>query len=106
MAVKVNPVTLRPEIETVEEKDNQERNRLEAQAANRMITESPDGRKVIDIITKRLFGRIEKVLEDDPECKSLVAVLQDLGATERIAKNAVDQLVKRFLRLEPKQGVM
>ena len=92
----MDPVTLRPLAETTKQKEDEERSRLEAKAANRMLTESPDGRKVVDIITKKLFARIQKVLEDDPESKGLISVLQELGATERTANMAVEQLVKKF----------
>jgi hypothetical protein len=106
MTVKVDPRSLRPIAESRQAQEDEERSRLEAKAANRLITESPDGRKVVEIITRKLLSRITKVLEEDPESRGLLAVLQELGATERTANMAVETLVKRFLHIAPKQGVL
>lgn len=97
MPVQISPRTLKPETEQKKFDEGFEKARLEDQAAHRMITESPDGTRVIRIVTDKLIQRVEKVFNEDPECGALLSVLKELGATERIGKLAVDQLVRKYL---------
>ena len=94
----VDPATGMPK-ETVESKHNINRfNRLDSQKIrhDQLLTDinSDNGQIILNKIKEHLLARINKLMEEDGECRGLKKILLDMGVTISMGEMAVDKLMK------------
>ena len=95
---EVDPVSGMPKesIDSASELDKF--NRAEAQRIryNQLMEDiaSDKGQFIINKIKEHLLIRVNKLIDDDGECRALKRVLVDLGVTLNLGEMAVDRLMK------------
>lgn len=99
---ETDPSTGMPKSE-VEKKSNIERfNRLDGQRAqseqliNDLGTEK--GQLVLNKIREHLLKRVNKLIDEDGECKALKRLLVDMGVTISVGDMAVERLMKLVMK--------
>jgi len=75
--------------------NQKERERLEKQAAFSTVADSDAAQQLRDMVCGLLEGRINKVLNEDPEAMAYVKILRGLKDQTDLAKRAVNTLVQR-----------
>lgn len=99
--VKTDMVSGRPLDKVADEKRLEKRKaeqaRLKADVEKLGLSQGADGRLLQEMVKKAAIGRIEKLIEDDPEMKAYVNILKEMGNTENIARRAYEKLHGRHL---------
>jgi len=103
--VEVDPTTGLPK-EAVDKKSNIEKiSRFDAQKqkADELIDglTSEKGQIILNKIKEHLLARINKLAEEDGECRALKRLLVDMGVTINIGEMAADKLMKLVTRQTP-----
>jgi len=87
---------LRPKEMVVKEREaftKQKREKtLREQAEYLNIILSPQGKKLIDLIVKKMEKRINYLINEDPEAKAYKKILDELKYKENLAKKAIGDL--------------
>lgn len=65
---------------------------LQAQALTADL-KAPGGKHLMKLVTKRLVDRAKKLVKDDPECKALLAVVEDVNGRINLADGIVKELL-------------
>jgi len=78
-------------------KDQKKEADLREQAEFINVTLSPESRKLIDLIVKKLEKRIETLITNDPEASAYKKILKDVKYREDLAKKAIDIIYQRQL---------
>ena len=94
----VDPATGMPK-ETVETRQNISRfNRLDSQKIrhDQLLNDltSDKGQLILNKIKEHLLVRINKLMDEDGECRGLKKLLVDMGVTISMGEMAVDKLMK------------
>ena len=99
---EVDPASGLP-ISQVEKKSDMERfNRLDVQRAqsdqlvNDLGTEK--GQLVLNKIQEHLLKRVNRLIDEDGECKALKRLLVDMGVTISVGDMAVERLMKLVMK--------
>ena len=87
----------------VEKKSNIERfNRLDGQRAqsDQLINDlgTEKGQLVLNKIREHLLKRVNKLIDEDGECKALKRLLVDMGVTISVGDMAVERLMKLVMK--------
>jgi hypothetical protein len=95
---ETDPVTGMPK-ETVGNKSDIEiYNRLDGQRARadqlRDDIGSQEGQAVLNKIKEHLLGRINKLMDEDGECRALKKVLIDIGVTLNMGQVAIERIMR------------
>lgn len=98
----VDPVSGMPR-DTVDSKTNINRfNRLDAQKIrhDQLLDDltSDKGQIILNKIKEHLIGRINKLMDEDGECRALKKLLVDMGVTVSMGEMAVDKLMKMVMK--------
>ena len=80
------------------EHKRREEESLKLRASMAGISGSPDGQKLIALVKSVLIRRVETVLQDDPEAKAYMEILNAIGTVERFAEEAIRKLTERSLK--------
>ena len=99
---EVDPASGLPKVE-VEKKSNIEKfNRLSDQKARSdQLSEdvgSEKGQLVLHKIQEHLLARVNKLIEEDGECRALKRILVDMGVTISVGDMAVERLMKLVMK--------
>lgn len=99
---EVDPASGLP-ISQVEKKSDIERfNRFDVQRAqseqliNDLDTEK--GQLILNKIREHLLSRVNKLIDEDGECKALKRLLVDMGVTISVGEMAVERLMKMVMK--------
>jgi len=99
---EVDPASGLP-ISQVEKKSDIERfNRFDVQRAqseqliNDLDTEK--GQLILNKIREHLISRVNKLIDEDGECKALKRLLVDMGVTISVGEMAVERLMKLVMK--------
>ncbi len=99
---ETDPATGMPKSE-VEKKSNVERfNRLSEQKAksDQLVEDigTEKGKLILHKIQEHLLTRVNKLIDEDGECKALKRLLIDMGVTISIGDMAVERLMKLVMK--------
>ncbi len=99
---ETDPATGMPKSE-VEKKSNVERfNRLSEQKAksDQLVEDigTEKGQLILHKIQEHLLNRVNKLIDEDGECKALKRLLIDMGVTISIGDMAVERLMKLVMK--------
>ncbi len=99
---EVDPASGLP-ISQVEKKSDVEKfNRLDGQRAqsDQLINDlgTEKGQLVLNKIREHLLKRVNKLIDEDGECKALKRLLVDMGVTISIGDMAVERLMKLVMK--------
>ncbi len=99
---ETDPATGLPKSE-VEKKSNVERfNRLDVQRvqSDRLVNDlnTEQGQLILNKIKQQLLNRVNKLIDEDGECKALKRLLIDMGVTISIGDMAVERLMKLVMK--------
>lgn len=99
---EVDPASGLP-ISQVEKKSDMERfNRLDGQRAqsDQLISDlgTEKGQLVLNKIREHLLKRVNKLIDEDGECKALKRLLVDMGVTISVGDMAVERLMKLVMK--------
>ncbi len=98
---QVDPVTGQPMSEVTKpvspayERLNEQRGAADQLSAD---IQSENGQLILNKIQQHLLNRVNKLIDDDGECRSLKKVLVDMGVTLNIGEMAVDRLMRLVTR--------
>jgi len=100
--VQVDPATGLP-ISEVEKKSNIEIfNRLDGQRtqSDQLINDlgTEKGQLILNKIREHLLKRVNKLIDEDGECKALKRLLVDMGVTINVGDMAVERLMKLVMK--------
>ena len=100
--VDVDPASGLPR-ETVEKKADLEKvSRLEGQKArsDQLVSDltTEQGQAMINKIKERLMTRVNKIIEEDGECRALKNLLVDIGVTINVGDMATEKLARLLVR--------
>lgn len=99
---EVDPVTGLPKEETEKDGNVARYNRLTDQKARSdQLNESLNsetGQMVLHKIQEHLLMRVNKLIDEDAECKALKRLLVDMGVTINIGEKAVEGLMKLVMK--------
>lgn len=100
--VDVDPASGMPKEPVDSAADINKFNRAEAQRIkyNQLMEDisSEKGQFIINKIKEHLLVRVNKLIDEDGECRALKKVLIDLGVTLNLGEMAVDRLMKLVSR--------
>lgn len=95
---EVNPVTGYPKEETEKPNEVEKYNRFnERKAKSDQLQESlssETGQTVLNKIQEHLLVRVNKLIDEDAECRVLKKLLVDMGITINIGEKAVEELMR------------
>lgn len=99
---EVDPASGLP-ISQVEKKPDVERfNRLDGQRAqsDQLINDlgTEKGQLILNKIREHLLKRVNKLIDEDGECKALKRLLVDMGVTISVGDMAVERLMKLVMK--------
>jgi len=99
---EVDPATGLPKVE-MEKKANVERfNRLSEQKAksDQLVEDigTEKGQLILHKIQEHLLNRVNKLIDEDGECKSLKKLLIDMGVTISVGDMAVERLMRLVMK--------
>ncbi len=99
---EVDPATGFPKVE-MEKKSNMERlNRLDEQKvqSDRLVSDlnTEQGQLILNKIKQQLLNRVNKLIDEDGECKALKRLLIDMGVTISVGDMAVERLMKLVMK--------
>lgn len=99
---ETDPSTGMPKSE-VEKKSNIERfNRLDGQRvqSDQLINDlgTEKGQLILNKIREHLLKRVNKLIDEDGECKALKRLLVDMGVTISVGNMAVERLMKLVMK--------
>jgi len=101
---EVDPVTGYPKEETEKDGNVEKYNRLNDQKGRsdqlQDSLNSETGQMVLNKIQEHLLARVNKLIEEDAECKTLKRLLVDMGITINIGSKAVEGLMKLVMKKE------
>ena len=80
------------------DQERREKERLKLQSSMFGISGTEGGQKLIALVKSLLVKRIDKVLQDDPEAKAYLEILNSIGFAEKFAQEAVKKITERALR--------
>jgi len=86
----------KPLKERKEEKEAKDRKLLEEQSKLANISKTEAGTVLIEMITHELTVRVQKFIDDDPECSAYNNMLKKIHLKEVNGKTAVNKLVQRY----------
>ena len=100
---EVDPVTGQPKVSvTAEDADRAKYDRLLAQKSKAdQLAESlasERGQRVINKIEEHLLSRVNKLIDEDGECKALKRLLIDMGITINVGEVAVRNLTRLVMK--------
>ena len=100
---EVDPVTGQPKVSVpIEDADKAKYERLIAQKSKAdQLAESlasERGQRVINKIEEHLLNRVNKLIDEDGECRSLKRLLIDMGITINVGEVAVRNLTRLLIR--------
>jgi len=103
MPVEVDPVTGQPKVAYVTSKEQSERydRYLAQKGKSDELSESlasDQGQLVINKIQEHLLARVNKLMEEDGECRALKRVLVDMGITVSMGELAVRNLTRLLIK--------
>ncbi len=103
---EVDPVTGYPKEETEKDGNIEKYNRLNEQKGRsdqlQDSLSSETGQMVLNKIQEHLLLRVNKLIDEDAECRALKRLLVDMGITINIGAKAVEGLMKLVMRREGK----
>ena len=82
--------------QAAEEAERNEKNRLQRQAEWAAVAASEAGVRIHELICELLQSRIERVLQEDPESKAYLMILQRLGEASQTGRRAMKKLAERY----------
>jgi hypothetical protein len=88
------PHELSAKLAAEEAKQNEDA-RLRRQAEWAAVMGSEAGMRIYELICELLQARIEKILQEDPESKAYLAMLQRLGEASQTGRKAMKKLAER-----------
>ena len=102
MPADVDPVSGQPK-ETIEKKSDVEKfNRLDEKRArsDQLLDDlkSDRGQAILNKIKEHLLARVNKLIEEDGECRAMKKILVDMGVTINLGEMAIDKLMKLVMK--------
>ncbi len=98
---EVDPVTGQPLSEVDKAKDLEKYGRLNDQKAKadqlRADLDSEGGRSVLNCIEEQLLSRVNKLIEEDAECRALKKLIMGMSVNLNIGERAVQGLTKMLV---------
>lgn len=95
---EVDPVTGQPKVEMEKKSDVEKFNRLDGQRSrsDQLLDDlsSEKGTLVLNKIREHLLTRVNKLIEEDGECRALKRLVVDMGVTINIGEVAIEKLMK------------
>jgi hypothetical protein len=102
MMAEVDPVTGQPISEVEKTKDLEKYGRFNDQKAKadqlRADLDSDAGKSVLSCIQEQLVTRINKLIEEDAECRALKKLIVGMGVTLNFGDNAVKGLMRLLIK--------
>ena len=99
---EVNPVTGYPKEESEKDGNVEKYNRLNDQKGRsdqlQESLSSETGQMVLHKIQEHLLIRVNKLIDEDAECKVLKKLLLDMGITISLGKKAVENLMRLVMK--------
>jgi len=99
---EVDPVTGMPKIETEKKSEVEKFNRLDGQRSrsDQLLDDlsSEKGTLVLNKIKEHLLARVNKLIDEDGECRALKRLVVDMGVTINIGEVAIEKLMKMVSR--------
>ena len=99
---EVDPVTGYPKEETKKDADFEKYNRLsEQEGRSKQLQESlasETGQMVLHKIQEHLLTRVNKLIDEDAECRALKRLLVDMGITINIGEKAIEGLMRLVMK--------
>lgn len=99
---EVDPVTGLPKVETEKKSEVEKFNRLDAQRSrsDQLLDDlsSERGTLVLNKIKEHLLARVNKLIEEDGECKAMKRILVDMGVTINIGEMAIEKLMRLVVK--------
>jgi predicted metal-dependent hydrolase len=59
---------------------------------------SPEGKKFVQMIRTKLEQRAQFLIQQDPECKALLDIVDDLGYKIALSKGMAEKMMERALK--------
>ena len=95
---EVDPVTGMPKIETEKKSEVEKFNRLDGQRSrsDQLLDDlsSEKGTLILNKIKEHLLIRVNKLMDEDGECRALKKLLIDMGVTLNLGEMAINKLMK------------
>ena len=92
----VGIVELRPKEMIDEEKNDLKKRKKEAtlreQAEFINVILSPEGKKLVELVVKKMEKRIAYLISQDPEAKAYKNILEELKNKQNLARNAINKI--------------
>jgi len=94
--VEVDINRLRPKEMVDAEREAVNRTKKESTLAEKAeflnIAASPEGKKLIELVVKKMQDRINRLITDDPEASAYKKILNEMRYRENMAKKAINEL--------------
>jgi hypothetical protein len=100
----VGIVELRPKDLIDEEKNNLKKRSKETTLRKRAefinVILSPEGKKLVELVVKKMEKRIACLISQDPEAKAYKNILEELKNKQNLARNAINQIYEAQFKEE------
>ena len=99
---EVDPATGLPKVEVEKKSEIDRFNRLDGQRSRseQLLDDlnSEKGTVILNKIKEHLLNRVNKLIEEDGECRALKRLIVDMGVTINIGEVAIDKLMKMVMK--------